>query len=398
MSTARVCLVSLRGVNPHAAWCSNYEFEDVIASVDDVDTFTLTRGGTAHGTREWLAKHYIWYPGFHYLTPYLNPGVQPIRLDKDYDLFVFVCMNPDDLIYLSAVEGWKERCKTKICVMVEFYTGWLREYRHHLELLKDFDHMALCFGSSVEGVQNAIGRPSHHVPLGADVLRFSPYPAAPARCIDVYSMGRRPEELHTEMQKVARANRNLFYIYDTIPGVLIKPRDPRQHRELVSSMAQRARFFVTYPAKVDTPDETRGQSEVGARFFEGAAAGAILIGQAPTSEGFRREFDWPDAVVDVGAKAENVAAVLSTFFNSPERAAALGRTNAVMAMRRFDWAYRWKEVLRIAGLQPLAQLNERLTRLGRLADETEALSLVEPLSSPVRGYATGTSPGFAFNR
>ena len=38
---ARVCIVSLRGINKHAVWCSNYEFEDVITDIDNVDIYTL---------------------------------------------------------------------------------------------------------------------------------------------------------------------------------------------------------------------------------------------------------------------------------------------------------------------------------------------------------------------
>ena len=379
MSKSRVCLVSLRGVNQHAAWCSNYEFEDVISASDSVDRFTLTPA-RGYAAREWLASRFIWREGLNRLTPHFNPGVHPIRLERDYDLFVFVCMNPNDLIYLSAVDGWKSRCATKVCIMVEFYTGWLHDYRLHLQLLRDFDHVGLCFGSSVEGLGRQIGRPCHHVPLGVDVLRFGPSPNAPARCIDVYSMGRRPEAVHDALRKLA-ADWGLFYIYDTIPGVLIRPRDHRQHRDLVATCARRAQFFVTYPAKVDTPGETRGQSEVGARFYEGAAAGAVLIGQAPTTPAFAREFDWRDAVIDIGTTTESVAAALDRMRVDPDYSAALGRRNAVEAMRRFDWGYRWEQVLRIAGLAALPPLERRLARLAREAAAVEsAPSLVEPVT------------------
>jgi glycosyl transferase family 1 len=382
LSGARVCLVSLRGVNSHAAWCSNYEFEDVISEVDDVDRFVLTPAA-GHSAKQWLASRVIWRPGLHLLTPHLNPGVQPITLKKDYDVFVFVCMNPNDLIYLSAIEGWKDRCKTKVCVMVEFYTGWIDEYRFHLELLRDFDHVGMCFSSSVDGLQKAVGRPCHHVPLGVDVMRYSPYPNPPARCVDVYSMGRRPDAVHAALQKVA-AERSLFYIYDTIPGVLIRPRDHRQHRDLVAACAKRAHCFITYPAKVDTPDETRGQSEVGARFFEGAAAGAVLIGQAPTTPAFARDFNWRDAVVEIGTTDDSIASALSALSKAPDYRAALGRRNAVEAMRRFDWGYRWKQVLELAGVAPLPQLSQRLSRLARRATDTESAPLMEQLTFTTR--------------
>ena len=368
-------MVSLRGANKHAAWCSNYEFEDVICDIDDVDLYSL-KPGKAYDARQWFVRRLIWRPGLRGLTPHLNPGLQPIAIEKDYDLFTYVCMNPADLIYLSAIKGWKERCRKKICFMVEFYAGWLKEYAFHLSLLEDFDEVVLCFSGSVPAVQGAVGRPCHHVPLGADAFRFSPFPNPPERCIDVYSMGRRSETAHECLLKKA-ARRELFYIYDTIPGLLVQPQDHRQHRDLVANCAKRSRFFVAYPAKIDVADETRGQSEVGARFFEGAATGAVLLGQAPTIPAFAKAFNWPDAVVEIGSTERGLNAVLESFKTDPKRFQTASRRNVVEALRRFDWAYRWKEMLRIAGMEPTSRLAQREKQLHELA----ALAESQPLDS-----------------
>jgi hypothetical protein len=258
--------------------------------------------------------------------------------------------------------------------MVEFYAGWLKEYDYHLKLLRDFDEVILCFSGSVPAVQGATGRPCHHVPLGADALRFTPYPDPPQRCIDIYSMGRRVDAVHNALLKKAGRN-GMFYLYDTIPGLLVQPKDHRQHRDLVANCARRSRYFVSYPAKVDAADETRGQSEVGARFFEGAAAGALMIGQAPTIPAFARDFHWPGAVVDIGSTEEEVLDALAKLEADPERAQILRRTNAVEALRGFDWGYRWKELLRIAGMEPLPRLAERERQLAQIAAMAEASTL-----------------------
>ena len=371
--SARTCIVSLRDVKRQAGCCASYEFEDVASNIDDVDLFTL-RPGKAYSPREWLVKRLIWRRGLCQLARRLNPGLQPISLEKDYDLFAFICMNPSDLLYLRAVKGWKERCKTRVCFMAELYAGWLGQYAFHLNLLSEFDHIFLCFSGSVRAVQQHVGRPCHHVRFGADLLRFSPFPNPPARCVDVYSMGRRSETVHQTLLKMA-GRKELFYIYDTIPSLSIQPQDYRQHRDLLANFGKRSRFFVTYPAKVDCADETRGQSEVGARFYEGAATGAILIGQAPTIPAFAKEFDWPDAVVNIGSSEEQLVAVLEGFKADPEREQALSRRNAVEALRRFDWSCRWKEILRFAGLEPTSRLFEREKRLNQLVAMAECAAL-----------------------
>ena len=369
----RACLVSLRGVNRLAAWGSNYEFEDVIGAIDDVDLFTV-EPAAAHALRRALVRRLIWRKGLRTLTPYINPGVSPIRLTRKYDLFAFVCMNPADLIYLSAVDGWRDCAATKVCFMVEFYVGALEQYAYHLSLLRQFDHVVFCWQSNVAPVERVTGRPCHHVPLGADLFRFTPYPQPPQRCIDVYSMGRRPEAVHDVLRGMA-ADREIFYIHDTIPGGLVQPKDHREHRTFVANCAQRSQFFLTYPAKVDMTEETGGQYEIGARYYEGAAAGALLVGQSPTSATFPFEFDWPDAVVDIGTTEESVRSALAPFLSDPRRAEAVRRRNAAEALLRFDWSYRWKDVLRIAGLEPTARHVARERRLIERAAQAEGARL-----------------------
>ena len=365
-------MVSLRGLNQQAAWCSNYEFEDVICTLDQVDLLTLSRGWS-HLAREWTVKRLIWRPGLHRLARQLNPGVDRVVLEKDYEAFVFICMNPSDLLYLNGVDGWRERCRVKICFIAEFYAGWLQEYRFHLRLLEEFDHIFFCFSGTVEPVEAFVGRPCHYVPLAADVFRFTPYPHPPVRSVDVYSMGRRAEPMHQILLSMAQKG-ELFYIYDTIPGLLIQPRDHRQHRDLVANVAKRSRYFVTFPAKVDCADETRGQSEVGARFFEGAAAGCVMVGSSPQSPAFGPLFDWPDAVTETQPDGRDIATILSQLSSQPERLKEIGRRNAYEALLRHDWSHRWKQILSIVGLKPspAVELRERhLIQLAKIAKQED---------------------------
>jgi hypothetical protein len=45
----------------------------------------------------------------------------------------------------------------------------------------------------------------------------------------------------------------------------------------------------------------------------------------------------------------------------------IGRRNAAEALLRHDWVYRWKEILRIAGLAPSPEMDARERRLKELA-------------------------------
>lgn len=368
---ARVLLVTLRRLNGHAAWCSNYEFEDVIGSVDDVDVLELEPAARFE-LRQRMARSLAWR-GKRTALARLNPGVKPATVTREYDLMVFVCMNAWDLLYLNALEGWQSRCKAKICFMVETYAGDVDRFAHILALLRDFDHVAHSFAGSVEAVQRVVGRPCHHVGLASDVLLFTPFPAPPRRVIDVFSMGRRSEPVHRALLRVAD-ERGLFYSYDTIPGPLVRPVNRVEHRRMLAANARRSRFFIAYPAKFGDA-ENLGQSDVGARYFEGAAAGAVLLGQAPTVPSFREDFPDPTPIVEARADGSDVGDLLADLDRRPDEVARMGARNAVLALRRHDWGHRWKRILDFANLVPRPALQARLDRLETLATGAERTEL-----------------------
>jgi hypothetical protein len=132
-------------------------------------------------------------------------------------------------------------------------------------------------------------------------------------------------------------------------------------------MAKRSRCFIVAPAKMSIPNETHGQVEVGSRFFEGAAAGAVMIGQAPDSEAFHSHFNWAEAVISVNPDGSDVEKVLKLIAANPEHFAEVGRRNVVESLLRHDWVYRWRQILTLAGLQPAQLLLERERLLSELA-------------------------------
>jgi hypothetical protein len=293
-----------------------------------------------------------------------NPGLRAVTLEQDYDLFAFVCMNVFDLPYLSAIKNWRARARKAVCYLVEIYESRTAEAAFLLGLLRDFDEVCICYAGSVDAVQRIVGRPVHHVPLAVDTLRFTPLPRPEPRVVDVYAMGRTLPWTHDALRDLA-ARHKAFYIHDTIPGSLIRPTDHRQHRDLVANIAKRSRYFMTYPAKAGS-DEPGQQSEVGARFYEGAAAGTVMIGQAPLSPTFARDFGWPDAVINVADEAD-LERLLHQGKQEPDPWAALRTRNAVEALRRHDWVYRWRRILELTGLPPTEEHLARERALETLA-------------------------------
>ena len=146
----------------------------------------------------------------------------------------------------------------------------------------------------------------------------------------------------------------------------------REHRDFFSNMAKRSRFFAVATAKVGRSEETAGQVDIGARYYEGASAGTVMIGQAPECEAFRKLFPWQDAVISVQADGSDVIKVLSSLEAEPQRISDISRRNAAEALLRHDWVYRWKEILRVAGIELSPRMKLREQRLRGFAELSNA--------------------------
>jgi len=345
-----------------------YEAEDVLAECDDVELIQLKPSRSFVTKSKWVGR--IVYRDLSRRAVNLNPGLEPVRLSKDYDLFVLVCAAWwPDLWYANAVQGWQERCKTSVCWIDELWTRDIQVLRRWLPILNKFDHVLIGTSGTAAALGDALGRSCREMLGGVDTMRFTPYPRYPRRVIDLYSIGRTVQPIHQRLLKWAQ-DQGLFYLYDSIAKIAAADTLGHvEHRNLYANIAKRSRLFAVAPAKVDSPGETQGQVALGARYFEGAAAGAVLIGQAPDCDAFRRHFDWRDAVVEIRPDGSDAVEVISSVFAEPDRVLAMSSRNAAESLRRHDWVYRWSEILGMVGLTPRPAMAARVRRLAELAEE-----------------------------
>jgi hypothetical protein len=186
--------------------------------------------------------------------------------------------------------------------------------------------------------------------------------------VDVYSIGRRYDRVHHELLTAAERG-DIFYLHDShVGGGLTEVNDYRQHRELFANIAKRSRYFVVATAKMDQTDYRQGQVEVGYRYYEGAAAGAVMIGDAPDCDAYRELIGWPDAVIQIQPDGSDTMAVLNELGSEPDRLAAISRRNTKEALLRHDWSYRWNEMFRVVGIDPSPRKAAREQRLKHLAE------------------------------
>jgi Glycosyl transferases group 1 len=369
-SSARIAVLTSRAFSRMAFQCGHLEAQDVLADCGEVDLIELQAEPGFPRRQQWIRR--LMYRDVTRRLAYANPGLRPVRLTGQYDAIVVMCQTYWDFLNVNAIEDWKDHCRTSICWIDELWASSLPLYKYWLRSLRRFDHVVVGMNGTVAPLSDALGQACHYVPGAVDAIRFSPFPDPPDRAIDVYSVGRRWNGLHATLLRRAEAN-GAFYVYDTLQTGESQTADHRQHRNLYANTAKRSRFFVVAPGKVNVPEETRGQIEVGFRYYEGAAAGAVMIGQPPECEAFRAMFDWPDVVVRVNADGSNVDGVLGSLMAQPGLLQEISQRNAEGALLRHDWIHRWKRIFEIAGVRPPQGMQAREIRLKELAEHARVL-------------------------
>lgn len=337
--------------------CAHFEFEDVIEEIDFVDILAPRFSNST--------RRYDFAKRLAYKTPIkLNPGVPSCSISSNYDLFFAICGNPTDLLGIHALGDWRRKCRKAICLIDELWVTQMDRYDRYLRMLEEFDVVVLYYSQSVEPLNRRIGHRSIFLPPGVNTLNFCPYPESLSRSIDVYSVGRRSAVTHQALlQEVAKEH--IFYLHDSTSADRVL--DPMEHRDLFARLLKRSRYFIVNPGLIDRVDVRGNQIEIGNRYFEGAAAGSILIGERPDNGEFETYFDWSNALVDLPYGSPGFAAAIDEIERDPQAQEDVRRMNVRQSLLRHDWLYRWEAILEVAGMAPHPKLNNRKKRLHKLA-------------------------------
>lgn len=355
----RALIFSLRNIFGKALFrCPHFEFEDIICQIDNAELLapTVDASGWRSSAAIRLAYH---------VPVLLKPGIQCKPAEKHYDILFAVCGYPQDLVMFNAVSNLRDICGASVCLLDELWAKDISRHRHFLPILAKFDVVMQYHSQTVKPLSEHVGSRCAYLPPGVDAILFCPYPDPPERVVDVYSMGRRSHIAHQKLLKMTRES-DFLYLFDTISGS--RAIDSSQHRSLVANIAKRSRYFLVNPGKFDQPEHTGHQVEFGNRYFEGAASGAIMIGERPDNEVFEGLFDWPEAVTRLPYDSPDIDLVIKELDADPGRQDRIRRAGIVQSLRRHDWVYRWEAILKSVGLKPMQRMQERKDHLRKLAE------------------------------
>ena len=368
----------MRGIEKTVGYALCYEFEDVVAEVTGADRIDLDHADGINLSRR-CYKLARMATGSRSLARKLAIRPPQLKLARDYELFFPVLNHPDELYALSAIPNWRERCQKAVCFICEAFSNTLHPYL--LELLEDFDHIFVGSRTAVHDIARMTGRPCSYLPLACDVVKFAPPSPAPVRSIDVCNIGRRSWPTHRALLELSQDHK-IFYYYDTVAasGTDRKQRTFRvenasEHRQLLASVLQRSKFYIANRSRANEGGASDRQ-EISGRFYEGAAAGAVLLGEPPDCVEFRQQFDWPDALINMPFDMPDIENVLTGLNGDPVRLRRISWNNVRNAALRHDWSYRIRDVFEATGIAITPGMLEREKRLNAIvvhADEQLAL-------------------------
>ena len=363
----RVLVLSLRDYERNRAHVTQFEFEDVIAAVDSAD---LIRPTVRSGAELALLTHRLRNKARRLVGSMAQFAfVEERTVERDYDLFFAVFHFPRDLTHLPAIRGWRRRCRKAVAFVIEMWTAQLPAAAQYLPLLEEFDQVFLFNAASAESVARLVRAPLAFMPTAVDALRFSPFPNPAPRVIDFMSYGRRSPIVHRQLLDWA-ADSGLYYNYDTVGDASIP--DYWLHRTALASALRRSRYVLTYKVNANRSVRTAGEEALAARYFEGAAAGAIMLGSRTDAPEFDACFPWEDAVIELPYAPTDLRGIIEELERDPDRLARARTANAVHSLRRHDWVHRWAQVLDSVGLPHTPAMRRRAEGLAGLADEAEA--------------------------
>lgn len=371
-----VLLLSQRRIADLAAFCLAYEFEDTFATVTDARRIDATDLPAMEFSRRAykLARLASGSAGLARLVAPL-PRTKVV-LERDYELFFPVFSHTYELYSLASITNWRQRCGKAACFISEVWSDKLPKYL--LELLCAFDHVFIGNCHPVRDVARITGRPCTYLPLAVDVPRFAPASRDQPRPIEVCNLGRRSPITHQALLDDAE-RRQSFYYYDTVAasGGDLKHRtfrvdSPDEHRRMLARLLKHSCYYIANRSYVNQPEFTAGREEISARFYEGAAAGTVMIGEAPRTEEFKRQFDWPDAVIHVPFDSPDICRILADLNDDPQRLRAVRSNNVMQAAQRHDWLHRIMIVFDTLGLAPTEKMRDRARRLEQIASQAAA--------------------------
>lgn len=211
-------------------------------------------------------------------------------------------------------------------------------FTNHIPFLassKYFDHLFITSGNDISIYQEKTNIKTSFLGYGSDVYRLG----APNRDrkVDVLRVGRQPNRFDND-----EVNENQLKSFNlTYQG---RPDFDASYIDLLNKYYLQAKYVLAHSNLADESNHTHTDKEyITTRWTDALACGCTIVGQQPKSDYAYQQYIWPEAVIDIDSSDKCVDGS-DLIGNVKKWSPEIAEFNYMMALKRLDWRWRFKEL------------------------------------------------------
>ncbi len=285
----------------------------------------------------------------------------------EHEVLLAVMGQIRDLALLGAMKDWRRKSRYAICWLHELWVEEIPRLRGMLRVLEQFDLVICSLYHTAEKLREELKSPDvMYLPPGVDTLGFAPVMEPSLRPIDITNLGAIADPTHQSLLEYVKRIDG-FYFFDTEKGHR-EARSPSEHRFRYSNILKRSKYFLCHFAKIKHQGPG-GQLEFGLRYFEGLAAGCVVLGSRKSGPDFDTFLGWEDSVIEMPFECANASEILRSLDRQADRLREISARNVRRSLEGNDHAHRWRTIVDRLGLSEDYHMSRRQEEVVRKLNE-----------------------------
>ncbi len=363
--TPSLAILSQRGLSTHVSRCCGYEFEDFVRAAFPGTNLHVPHPSSSARTGLKIKARFAHSGSFGGVFD----SVFATEQLGDHEVLLAVMGQVRDLALLGTVKDWRRNSRYAVCWLHELWTDDIPRLRRILRVLEQFDLVLCSLYCTAEMLREELQNPDViYLPPGVDTLAFAPATEPSLRPIDITNLGKLADATHKSLLEYVKETDG-FYFFDTEKGVR-EARSPSEHRFRYANILKRSRYFLCHFAKLAF-EESGGQLEFGLRYFEGLAAGCVVLGSRESRADFDEYLGWEDSVIEMPFECPNASEVLQMLDKESDRLREISARNVRHSLQGNDHVHRWQTIVNRLGLPDQYQMSRRQEQVARKLNEFE---------------------------
>ena len=170
----------------------------------------------------------------------------------------------------------------KVNKIVYLFDVWEPEFSSFYKEMEHWENISIvyfAYKQANEYFENQFEFRTKWAPQAVDINEFYEFRNIKKERI-IVQVGRKDDELHPFFLKFSKKY-NMDYIYEKVKGEVIAP----QRRDYIK-LISKASIFVISPQNFSFPERTGSVSPVTAKYYEGYASSALVVGKKTSSDEF----------------------------------------------------------------------------------------------------------------